>query len=216
MKFLESAYILAIGASFIVSLISFRYNFPLHLKFFSILLGITLAAELTAVYLFRALHLGTNSPVYNSFMLVEFCSYSFFYMQIYRHPKVIAVTKAFLILIPVCWIDSTILKFGFLRWNSYFSIVGSSCTVILAVIYYAQLLSDTDPIKPLKHPEFLISTGLLILYTCTIPYLGCLNYLVSYNLPLATSLLDVLRILNIIMYSLFLYAFICQMTTRKL
>lgn len=215
MKILETTYIIIIGLSFLVSLSAFRWNFPVHLKFFSILLGLTFLVEFCAVYVVRKLHLQTNSPIYNSFMLIEFCAYAFLFKYIFRNKTSIAITYIILIVLPVNWIDSTILKFGFTRWNSYFLIVGSCCTIILALTYYYELLAYTEPVRLLKRPEFIIATGMLIFYTCLLPYLGSLNYLSNHHKPLAISLMNVLRILNIAMYSLFIYAFICQTTIRK-
>ncbi|HEY0679915.1 MAG TPA: hypothetical protein VGD17_16640 [Chitinophagaceae bacterium] len=215
MKFLEPLYITVIGIAFLVSLSSFRWNFPFYLKFFSVLLGITFLAELTAVYWFRVFNLKTNSPIYNIFMPLEFTAYAFFFKQILTNRKAVAVAKVFLVLLPLAWLATTLFKFGLMKWNSYFLILGSCCTVILSVLYYAQLLANREPVKLLRVPEFFIVTGMLIFYTCLLPYLGSLNYLIANHKQLAISLLDVLRILNIFMYSLFIYAYICQMKVRK-
>jgi len=214
MTVLETIYITVLGSSFIVSLISFRWNFPFHLKFFSLLLGLTFLVELCAIPIFRTFSLGTNSQVYTPFMLVEFCAYTFYYRQILKNRNLL--TSLLLLVVVLTWLISTIFIFGFFKWNSYISITGCCCTIILAVCYYGQLLRSSEPVKLLRQPEFFIATGMLIFYSCQLPFLGALNYLVNNHYELARSLLRVLQILNIVMYSLFTFAFLCNLTPKKL
>src|SRR5688572_5084530 len=133
MDFLKHLYIAFIGISFAISLISFRWKFPFHLRFFSILLGFTFLAELVAVYGLTMLQLKYRNAVYNCFMLVEFCAYAYFFRQILSRWKLIPTIL--LVLLPVCWLISTLRAPSLNTWNSFFSVVGSSGTIILVVLY---------------------------------------------------------------------------------
>ena len=214
MEFLKPLYITFIGIAFLVSLISFKWNFPFHLRFFSALLGLTLLVELVAVYGLKEFKLGQyRNGLYNCFMLVEFSAYAYFFRQILTKWKFIPTI--FLVALPVCWLISNLLTKDINKWNSLFSVIGASCTIFMVVTYYAELLTSTEPVRLLKQPEFIIATAMLVFYTCTLPYLGPLNYLNERFIISSKTFLSVLRILNIIMYSLFSYAFICQRTIRK-
>lgn len=212
MEFLVPIYITTIGISFLVSLTSFRWNGPFHLKFFSVLLGITFFIEIAAVISYKVYGPG-NSHIYNPFVLVEFCAYVFFFRKILANKK--QLTVFILLVLLLSWLISTIWKFGFHSFNTYFVIIGSCCTVGLVVTYYAQILKSSEPVNLFKQPEFIIATGMLIFYTCTIAFLGSINYLYKNYESLAKAFLAVNRSLCVIMYSLFIYAYICQVKIKK-
>ena len=110
------------------------------------------------------------------------------------------------------WIRWFARSFGISSWNSYVYIVESLFTVCLAAAFYYQLFTAPTLIRLTTSPEFWIATGLIIFYTCNLPYLGMLNFITKDYLSLAKSLLMLLQILNIIMYSLFTLAFLCTKT----
>src|SRR5689334_9779237 len=116
MHFLKPLYIISIGIAFFVSLISFKRKFSFHLRFFSVLLVLTLITDIAAAYGITLLNYNANSPVYNSFMPIEFCAYSYFFQQIYKHKKAIDFGRYILLILPVCWLDSAVLVFGFKKW----------------------------------------------------------------------------------------------------
>lgn len=214
MGWLRPFYIAVIGVSFFVSLISFRKNFPFHLKFFSVLLGLTFLVELYAVYGLQLLQLNYRNTIYNRFMLIIYCSYTIYYRQLLPVKRK-AIADIILLILIITWLVTPLGETDSNKWNTFFSVVGPSCTIILCVMYCAQLLSNSEPVNLWKHSEFIIAAGMLIFYTYSMLYLGAINFLVNKNNPLAKDLLAVLRIFIVIMYSLFLYAFICRKITRK-
>ena len=66
----------------------------MHLRFFSILLGITFAVEFFCVFLFKQFGMKTNHPVYNIFMLFEFSAYGIYYLYILTIPWARAAERA--------------------------------------------------------------------------------------------------------------------------
>jgi hypothetical protein len=213
MDFLQPIYIAFIGFSFLVSLTVFRYGGPPYLKTFSVLLGLTITTELLAVYGHKYLFHGISNATYNIFMPIEFCLYAIFYRIVLKNKN--TLTTILIIIILLTWSGSTFFLFGLHKWNSYISIVGCCCAIILAVCYYIQQLASPKFTSLARQPVFFIATGMLVFYSCQLPFLGTLNYLVKNHLSLAKDLLAVLRILNIVMYSLFTYAYICHLIQRK-
>ena len=212
---MTTIYISVIALSFLSSLVSFRLDYAFHLKIFSLLLGLTLITELLAVHGLHLLSLKSNLPIYNTFVLVEFWIYVWFFSRILRNKKILLLTKWFLILFPFLWLITIVFIFGINNWNSYIIITGSAFTVFLSVYYYYELFTSAELVTLTKKPEFWIATGLIIFYAGNLPFTGMLNYLASNYKELAIKLVTVLRVLIIVMYSLFIYAYLCPINIRK-
>ncbi len=208
-------YTAIVGISFIVSLFSFRLRGSYHLKIFSILLGLTFIVEVFTSYLIKSLHVQNDLWVYNIFMLVEFWVYAFYYKQIIKIPTLKKVITIFLLVIPLFWLFTSFFVFKLEDWNSYLNIAGSFFTICLALFYYYQLLTSPYSVNLLTHAEFWIATGMLVFYCCQIPYLGTLNFLYTNYRTLSLQFYDVFISLDILMYLMFTYAFICIIITKK-
>src|ERR1700753_1543049 len=113
--------------SFLSSLLSFRLDYPLHLKVFSLLLGCTVLDELGARFLTRQLNI-SNVGWYNVFMGIEAWAYALYYSLILENRKLKTVIRLFLCLFPVFWFIVVFGIFGFSNWNSYLAVTGSLFT----------------------------------------------------------------------------------------
>jgi hypothetical protein len=213
MDFLQPIYIAVIGISFLVSLTVFRYGGPLYLKIFCVLLGLTFAAEIIAVYVNKIFKLGIRNLTYNVFMPVEFCLYVVCFRYLLPNKK--TLTAILFILIILIWVVSTVVESNLRVWNSYIANAGCCCAIILAACYYIQLLTIREPVKLQSQPAFYIATGMLLFYSCQLPFLGTINYVAKHYPILSRHLLAVLRIVIIVTYSLFTYAYICHLNQRK-
>lgn len=212
-ELLFNFYIITITLAFLISLISFKLNYPIHLKIFSVLLAITSITEVLANFFLSNLHLQSNHPVYNIFMLIEFWAYAFYYRYIIRNKILQKVITAFLILFPLFWYTAVFYLFdGLEYWNSYLILVGFSFTILWSVAYCYQLFTSVELIKFRNQSEFWIAIGLLIFYTCNLPYLGMYNFLATNYSELAQQLKKVLQPTNCLMYSFFIYAYLCRTT----
>ena len=209
-------YITFIGIAFLSSLNSFRLDFPLHLKIFSLLLGCDLLVELSANFFLHLWHFRSNVPLYNAAMLLEFLTYAYFFRTVLTNPLLKRLIDIYMILLPIFWVIVVFYVFGIRHWNSYFSIVGSFFTVCMAAAFYYQLFTAPTLIRLSISPEFWIATALIIFFACNLPYLGTLNYITQKYPALARSFLQLLQILNIIMYSLITLAFLCRIRIMKL
>jgi hypothetical protein len=208
-------YLAFIGIAFLSSLNAFRLDFPIHLKVFSILLGLDFLVEFSSTVLVNWLHVRTNVPLYNSFMLVETMTYAWFFRTILTNRALKMTCTVFMITFPIFWVVLVFFVFGGIgAWNSYVYIVESLFTVCMAAAFYYQLFTAPNLIRLTTSPEFWIATGLIIFYTCNLPYLGMLNFITKEYFTLAQRLLMLLQILNIVMYSLITLAYLCQNTKR--
>jgi hypothetical protein len=214
MPILTIVYVSSVLIAFLSSLKSFRLDFPVHLKLFSCLLGLTAAVELLSALLVYVLH-KPNSWLYNFFTLVEFWVYGYYYLQLVRVQALRRILQIFLIIFPIFWVVTVFFIFGFNTWNSYVVIFGSFFSVLFAVMYYHQLIIAREIQSLRRLPEFWIATGMLIFYLGALPYFGMLNFLIKYNMDVARSLLKVLKVLDTLMYLLFSYGFLCRIIITK-
>lgn len=183
---------------------------PLPLKVLTFVIGLGLLGECAGFLMYR--YIETNLPVYNVVLLGEYMGYAYFYKLVTRISWIKKTAHWFVLLFPLFWCISIVWFSGLLPWNSYVFISGCVFVIFFALSYFYQAISD-DLAEPLhKKPEFWISTGLILFYTANLPFLGMYNFLINHYVELAEQLGDVLRVMNIIMYSLFAYAFICHRT----
>jgi hypothetical protein len=214
MPVLTYIYIFSILVAFLSSLNSFRLGFSVHLRVFAVLLGLTFFVEVTAAILAWGLD-RANNWVYNSFTLVEFWIYGYFFRSLLPGQTTKRLVTGFLVMFPLFWGITVFYLFGFTAWNSYVIIVGSFFCVLFCLLYYYRILTAHE-ILNLRHlPEFWIATGMLIFYMAALPYFGSLNFLIQYHLKAANNLLTVLQCLDTLMYILFTYGFLCRIRNTK-
>lgn len=206
-------HILFILSAFLMSLISFRKNFPKPLRFFSFILFFSLAVELTGFIYSKILH-KHNAHIYNLNFLFIFPFYAFFYSQFFPSYKM----KKRILFFVVCYflfaLSNIIFIQGLYTWNSYSLIAGSLLSIYLSVSYLQNYLPNKEFVKLQADPVFWISTGVLLFYLIELPYISLLNYLNTHFLALSKQLLIIPKILNMVMYSLFTIAFLCRINRK--
>lgn len=208
---------------------------------FSVLLGITAVVELLATwkvipifcwavtslhwpagenFVTRALlpvcFWKPNSPIYNSFTIVEFLAYAFFYRKIIGVKWIRQGIRFFMLLFPVFWFLMVFVVKNFKQWNSYVAVCGGIFSVGAALGYYYNLLHSSHFSRLKTKAEFWIATGMLINYACQVPYWGVLNFLTKHKeyKTITLSLANVSYIMNTGMYLIFIYSFLCRINTR--
>ncbi len=195
--------------------LAMRKGLPRHLKVFAVLLFYTCLVELSVTFLKKFLPNG-NLQLYNFFMLVEFLWYAYYFRRIIRFRIIKRSIDVFLFLYPVVWYFIVFFLYKIDEWNSLVFVTGASFTIFVSILYCYQSFIAEEIIQFRYYSEFWIAIGLLIFYASATPYMGMFNYLTRTHHELALVLKTLLRISNIIMYSLFTYAYVCQMTnTRK-
>lgn len=209
-------YTSTVGVAFLVSLVSFRFNYEWYLKFFSILLGLTFFVEVLTIVMINLAHVQSTQWVYNIFIPVEFVCYGYFFLLILKTRWIRQLVWALIIGCLAGGVATTFLVFHFHKWNSYQAIAAALFTIVFAVSYYYELFISDVRFELRSKPEFWIATGMIIFYSCQLPFLGTVNYLVKTSMNLALSLLNVLRCIDILMYLIFCYAFLCRIIIKRL
>ena len=215
MKIIVYTYNIIVGASFLISLLSFRFHYAWHLRFFSLLLGITFFVEASTMYMVKVAHVKSDLWVYNIFMAVEYTCYAYYYLLVLKTKWIRKMATIFLIVYPATGIISTFAIFKFFNWNSYEAITGSFFTILFSVIFYYELYMSSDNEALIKNSEFWIATGMIIFYALLLPFVGVFNFLGKTSKELASFFAYGLQFLGIFMYVLFSYAFLCRIIIKK-
>jgi hypothetical protein len=207
-------YISSVVIAFLSGLTSFRPDYPFHLKLFACLLAVTAAVEVSSGILIYVFHT-SNNRLYNCFTLPEFWLYGYFYRRLVRRDMLRKLLLIFLVIFPIFWFVTVFFVFGLNTWNSYVIIVGSFFSVLFAIMYYYTIITESQILSLRTLPEFWIATGMLVFYLGALPYFGMLNFLVKYHLDVAKSLLQVLKMLDTLMYILISYGYLCRIINTK-
>lgn len=212
---LKYLYLIVLTLSALSAGIAMKRGLPRHLKIFAVLLFYTCLVELSVACLQKYLPDG-NLQLYNFFMLVEFLWYAYYFRRIIRFRIVKRSIDVFLFLYPVIWYFIVFFIYRVDEWNSLVFVLGATFTIYISILYCYQSFIAEEIIQYRYYSEFWIAVGLMIFYASATPYMGMFNLLTREYKELALLLKTFLRISNIIMYSLFLYAYVCQMiSTRK-
>lgn len=208
-------YLGVLTISFLFSLTGFRHH-PAHLKLFSLLLGLSVLTETLAALAVPVFHGASNHPVYNIFMLVEYPLYATFFLQLTSSRRTREGIRIFLLTFPLAWLATTLFIFGLGRWNSYMIIFGDAGVIGMCIRYFYELFVSEELFDLRKLPEFWIAAGTMAYSCCELPITGILNFLTSNYERQALWLENALQILNIFMYLVIIYAYLCRRLTNTM
>jgi hypothetical protein len=163
-------------------------------------------------------------------MVVQYPILALYYKQILVFRTIKVALNLFLVLYPLFWLSIFVFVYGSNQWNAYATMVGDLFIIIFSVCYLYELFTSEKLVAFRKHSEFWIAVALIFYSCCELPITGIINYLLQdwgdneHNAPRQAlieysifNLYSILRILNIIMYSIFIYAFVCRVarTVRR-
>lgn len=101
--------------------------------------------------------------------------------------------------------------YDFYHWNSYAIVGGNLIVIILASRYLFELLTGKNLVSLKRNSDFWIAIGVVFFACCELPLTGMINFLIKdKNWPPVRKLFVVLQIINIVMYSIFIYAYLCR------
>lgn len=209
---LSIIYLILIFTSFLCSVtVYFRKTNFGYLKFFSPFLLATLIIEILGSFK------GGNAEfnkVYSVFTIIEVV----FYLSIlYRVTRDQLMKKA-LIIATIAYPPLAILNIAFIQSLSYSpnnSMLGSLLIVGFCIYCFNELFKAVSLLEIVRNPAFWICIGLVLFYSCTFPIWAGIELL--KNLPGETMgiLALVLYVSNLILYSSFSMAFLCEVIFRR-
>ncbi|MET4083077.1 putative membrane protein YfcA [Pedobacter sp. UYP30] len=178
-----------------------------------VFLFITCVTEIYGSYL--AHRYNNNLKLYNYFYLVEqsFISYAMYYFfRPYIKPKLLIGCGSIILILSNLYF---FLGYAGKEFNNVSQNVSGILFIIYSLLYFYLFLKDKKYVQISTHPEFWWVTGILFFYFGSVIYnlfygattVKLFNRYINYYL---------ITILNLILYSLWTYSFICRARQLKL
>jgi hypothetical protein len=218
-KIFEDIYLIVLTTSFLCSLLSFKLQYSHYLKFFSLFLGATVIVELGIKFIFYKFYKNSNYPVYNCFFLVQLFSMGYYFGLLIKSSLFKKTITSLVFFYALFWLYTSFFFYKTLDvWNAYAAMLGDLMIIIITSRYLFELFTGSELTSLKKHSAFWIAVGIMFFYSCELPINGILNYLINHNkYILAKKAVKILLLLNILMYLIFIYAYLCQkrLTAKK-
>lgn len=223
-RFSEPYYIYLIPILFgiMVSLRAFSQKWPTPYRILSILLLVTLLIELCAIFWmwdwwYRVdwwHYKDNNTWIYNAGLLIRLVLFLWLYHSILTSVKVRRLVRQIGGLALLLLVGIYILR-PLQPATAYF-LVFNPVLILLAVLYFRQLLQDDKVIRLQSDPFVWVSVGVFFYHAATLPFYIIINSYVHHDLTQALSAMHYNDVFNILMYTLFLIAFLCKPQPKPL
>ena len=178
-----------------------------------VFLFVTCVTESYGLYLAHKYH--NNLKLYNYFFLIEqaFISYSMFYcFKPYINPKFIVIVGSTFLLISNLYF---FLGYTGGDFNRISQNVGGILFTVYSLLYFYLFLKDKNYLQISSHPEFWWVTGILFFYFGSVIF-NLFYQSITIKLFGRSIYYYLSTILNLILYSLWTYSFICRAGQLKL
>ncbi len=189
---------------------------PFRLKLLSVFVGVALLTEILASHANYFFTLQTNNPIYNVYLVIQFPVYYIYFRSVIASKSKKEVLFVFLLVYLFIWTITTYFVFGIYRWNSYAVIAGDVFTICICAVYFYESFVSEKLVHFKRTADFWVAVPIFIYSTCELPITGVLNHLTHNFEKLAVSLENVLQGLNIFMYLILIYAFLCTRKTNTM
>lgn len=212
-------YLIPLVLSAIISLRAFREHWPKPFRVFSGLLWVTVALEVLSIAwkweLYKVYNYSQNNIwIYNAGLAVRFAFFLWFYHGVFTSDRIrkliLQIGGPVLLLLVGVFIYKPLHSYFM-----YFPIFNLSM-IFLAMLYFRQLLQNDELIRLEKDPAMWISLGVFLYHAGTLPFFSTIDYFVNTNLQDAADKLYYNDVFNILMYTLFLIAFLCKPQPKPL
>ena len=186
---------------------------PIYLRRFPYLLLVVLVNEIVSWQLGER---GINNSIpYNFFSVGAFA----FYMYMLGQMVFSRLVRKWILIIAAVYVIGALYNifFGQGMGTSHTITYSIGCFMIVAVsiYYFLELFQRPRYVDLKKEPTFWIASGLLFFFACTPAIFGLVNYLSSLPDINAQSLVPLITILNVSLYSLFTIAFLCRINFKR-
>jgi hypothetical protein len=202
------------GAAAIISLRSFRKDFPADLKWLSILWVVLFMIDVGGSILkIENIH---NLWVYNIFGWLFYLPLALLYAKKIDHSFIRKCVRVFAVLFSIVIISDTLFIEGFHQLQSLVIVIGGTAIIILAAAYLRQLyLSDSND-RITRDPWFWFSIAFIVYFGASVPYLGMLNYLWQNYMDFAAVYYYYIYItFTLLMHCLIIIGFLCRTNFQK-
>lgn len=186
-------------------------------RYFPIYLLITCLTETAGIYIREQLH-RPNTPLYNGYLVVECLTIStFLYHQLKPYGVKVGVLFGVLALLLTGFV-AEITGIGFMRYANRVTTLMSVVFVVASLYYYYLILKEEEYVQLGTYAPFWWMSGTLIFYFGGVATFVFFEYLVQDQVPHSIHYSVrylIFKVLNVLLYSCWSYAFICRFRLRK-
>lgn len=182
----------------------------------TVYLVIVCATEIIGLFYVKTFH-QSNAWIYNIFIIFEatYISYGLYLALKFLTSKAIIICSFPLIIFCSTYILE-IFNHGYLRFQTLAIAIESVLFVFISLIYFYLLIEQKKPINLKIHPQFWWVAGVLFYYFGSTIYNLFIHFLYKDFPKSYTILIYVMLFLNLLLYSIWIYSFICNSRQRKL
>jgi hypothetical protein len=186
---------------------------PLYLKLFPFFLLSSAICEYIGWKM--GTHRIPNTLLYNYLSTYEFT----FYLLMIRMIIVKKTFKAIILWVACAYPAFCLLNIYLIQgphtFHSFSYCTGCLLIVLTCIYYVIELFQLPNTINLLKEPAFWICSGLLFFCTVSFPLLGLTNYVYNISPIIIENLKFILNWMNVLLYAMFIIAFMCRIDYRK-
>lgn len=201
---------------FITGLILLKRIKEKFLKNLILFLSITISVEIIGLLTTYFHQRNLNTIVYNNYLAIEFCFYLYLVLKIIRKKTVKRMIFGVICFYAAIGLVNNMLVQG--KHGSFTSITYSlGCFFVISSLlyYFYELMLFPSSISLIKQPAFWICSGLLFFYTSTFSIFGLTNFISKLPTSVYNGISIFITITNIVLYSMFSIAFVCQTQIPK-
>jgi hypothetical protein len=194
----------------------YRHALVGHYRYVLWLVVITLVLVEAVGYYYLTVFGRVATWIFHLYQPVEYALLALYFYGIIKQP---VVKKAILVSMPIVLVANILnatIGQGLGKLSTYTFLFSAFLFCVWAIMYFRQLLSTEIDIVIWENPNFWICIGVLFFYGGVFFQMGLTNYLIQTDRPMAEFLYKLINhLLNVVMYGLFTYGFICQAKYRN-
>lgn len=184
------------------------------LRWFLPFLVFILCVEITGRYFGRVLH-QPNSWLFNLSIPFEYLFFTFIFWKNYTRLGYRFLAQWFLILFSIFAVINIVVN-GLAEFHTNVLQIGSFFMIVFSVIYFINFYQEMETEILWKEPMFWIASGVLIFNMGEFTYNFFSTFLIGHGLDQAAMLYkSINNNLILILYSFFIFGFICKLTSGK-
>ncbi len=215
-------YLAPLLLSAILSLKSFWLKWPKPFRIISIFLWVTVLLELMSIgwkWFFHVTPYWQYTPnnhwIYGIGLPLRFGLLFLFFYSLLETARIRKWTKV----LAAVFMPFSIINYFFIQGpfaTNSFTIILAHFIIIFLSLYYFWELVRSEQFKPLRNnPAVLICLGLFLYHSSTLPYFISIEAFSGFLArPVGITYMFIHQAFNIIMYSLFLTAYLCKIHPR--
>jgi hypothetical protein len=206
--------LLSIAVSLLASLsVYFQRKDEFYLRMFPPFLLLTLLIESNSM--FGLVSRKYTTPMYNVFSIIEFIFYIFILGLIVKNVRAKRLIKYVVLVFGILAVGNIIFFQKISGFPSLNHAAGCLLIVAICIYYFFELFQISQSVPLVRQPSFWICSGLLFFYCCSFPIFTAINLLRTLPPFTIKTLVTIISILNVLLYSSFTIAFLCRLKTRN-